>query len=86
MLPETGRPGRRRIRVLILRIGITGVFLVALGIAVASFALFGCACGGVQTIANKDIEGMTVNPPDPGTKPPRFLIPSLGPQESQPRR
>jgi hypothetical protein len=59
-------PPRRNLHVLAIRLGIFGLFVVALGIATAGFALFGCACGDPQTSSKRlDIEGMIVNPPDP---------------------
>lgn len=58
----------RRLHVLILRLGILGVFLIALGAATAAFALFGCACSDSQRVGSDPAhrpEGMIVNPPDP---------------------
>ena len=57
----------RRISVLLLRLGIAGLFLAALGITLTGFALFGCqACP--PTGESRPVEGMIVNPPDPPAK------------------
>jgi hypothetical protein len=58
----------RRLHVLILRLGILGAFLAALGTAAVGFVLFGCACSDSQTTNSNPAhrpEGMIVNPPDP---------------------
>jgi hypothetical protein len=63
----------RRLRVLVLRLGILGVFVAALGVAVTGFALFGCACDRNNVNSSK-YDGMTVNPPDPSTNAPEYLL------------
>jgi hypothetical protein len=45
-----------------IRLGVFGLLVVGVGIALGWFALFGC--GSTSSGAKRDIEGMTVNPPD----------------------
>jgi hypothetical protein len=59
----------RRITVLLMRLGIVGLFLAAVGIALTGFALFGCTNCAEPNGPSRKIEGMTVNPPDPPAPP-----------------
>ena len=55
----------RRISVLLLRLGVVGLFLAAAGLSLTGFALFGCQSCQLNNGPSRSIEGMTVNPPDP---------------------
>ncbi len=60
----------RCITVLLLRLGIAGLFVVALAITLTRFALFGCqSCPSDPNANSRKIEGMIVNPPDPPANP-----------------
>ena len=64
-------PGRSRIGVLVLRLGVLGVFVAALGVSLVSFALFGCACFGGHTVRKT-------------SDPPPYFGPPIVPHEVQP--
>jgi hypothetical protein len=66
-------PPRRRVRVLILRLGILGVFVIALVLSVVSFALFGCAC---NRIARYEPNDQPQNPPEDAVAPKPPVPPS----------
>jgi hypothetical protein len=71
---ESSRPVKfRRLHVLIFRLGILSAFLVALGVALTGFALFECTCTD-NNLNLRKVERMIVNPPDPSTKPPAYLL------------
>jgi hypothetical protein len=54
----------RRISLLVLRLGVVGLFLAAGAISLTGFALFGCQSCGETNGPSRKIDGMTVNPPD----------------------
>ena len=55
----------RHISVLLLRLGVVGLFLAAGTLSLTGFALFGCQGCGEPNGASRKIDGMTVNPPEP---------------------
>ena len=57
----------RRISALLLRLGVAGLFLVALAATLTGFALFGCA-NCPPTGESRPTEGFIINPPDPPAK------------------
>ncbi len=55
----------RRITILLLRLGVAGLFAAALAMTFTGFALFGCQNCQQSNGASRTTEGMIVNPPDP---------------------